>query len=87
MPRVDESCRGWRVFGDRRRGRAAAVRWCASVRSGWNRHDVRVIDTRDELVAALVDFGLPAADLPIDDSHALIEVANKIVRDALTVED
>lgn len=47
----------------------------------------RVIDTRDELVAALVDFGLPTAELPVDDTYALIEVSNKIVLDALTVED
>lgn len=47
----------------------------------------RTIDTRDELVAALVDFGLPPAELPVDDTYALIEVSNKIIRDALTVED
>ena len=47
----------------------------------------RTIDTRDELVTALVDFGLTPTELPIDDTYALIEVSNKIIRDALTVED
>lgn len=44
---------------------------------------LRQAETADELLAALVDLGVPAVGVPLDDPYALTEVAYKVIREHL----